>query len=99
MVGKKVLADDCIIECPLCGESNGIVTWNDTSYVECKNREMRKLYTPLTSFKAFSSNKRSYYKCPNCGEWVSGEGLHVYDCEMNKIEGVGWKQVCRVAEK
>ena len=96
---KKVLGRNDIIECPLCGYKACTEQWDKVTYKECTNREMRRLYVPITSIKAFSSKKRSYYKCDECKQWICGESLRVFDNNMNKIDGIGWKQICRVGEQ
>lgn len=74
---KGNIPDDTMIVCSWCSTPHTANEWNDLTYSQCKSRDMRRAYTPITDSKAFSGNKKSYYKCPECGQWRAGSSLKI----------------------
>lgn len=98
-MSKKAINIDNIIECPSCKYKATVEEWDKASFSECTSREMKRAYLHLNMVDAFSSNKRHYYMCTGCKQWISGDSLRVYKNNMEKMESIGWKPVYRIAEE
>lgn len=72
---NKILDKEAKIQCQWCGKEDTLKKWNDTTYEQCKNREMKRLYMSVTDTRAYAKNSGKFYKCPNCGQWLKGSQL------------------------
>lgn len=79
------------IQCGWCGEKATLEEWDNLTYSQCTNREMRRAYTSLTNEKAFLTKTDTYYECPNCHKWSRGNQLSFVDTEDPKLLRLGGK--------
>lgn len=63
------------IRCGWCYKESTVGEWNDLTYSQCTNREMKRLFQPLMDKRAFNRNSVSFYQCPLCGKWLRGNQL------------------------
>lgn len=66
-----------IVRCKYCGQCSSIKEWDENTYKQCTNREMKRMYLHMTDNRAFTRSGDSSYMCPKCGLWSRGWDLHV----------------------
>ncbi len=70
-----MISKTSLVRCPWCEKENTVEKWNDGTFAQCTNREMKRDFMPMTNEKAFKKNSVSFYVCPNCGKWTRGSQL------------------------
>lgn len=60
---------DTMMTCAYCFEESTAKQWNDTSFAQCTNREMKRSFTQLDDTKALLPKSNTYYMCPKCRNW------------------------------
>lgn len=63
------------VKCPWCSADTNIIKWNDLTYSQCINREMKRDFIPITNEKVFKNGSVSFYMCPKCSKWSRGSQL------------------------
>lgn len=89
-MANKTIPRDSIIKCPWCSKETSALNWNEITFKQCVNREMRKAYVDVFNIKIFLKNSNNFYKCPKCGMWARGNQLsivHTTDIELLKLGG------------
>ena len=69
------------IRCTWCGKKSSLKQWDDLTYSQCTNREMKRAYTKLTDKKAFLYKSDTFYMCPKCKKWSRGSNLKILENE------------------
>jgi len=91
-----MLEKDTMIKCGWCGNKNTAEKWNDLSFSECTNREMRRAYTQIYNEKTFSRKANTFYKCPSCGMWSRGSELAIVDTDDEKLLKLGREPIVKL---
>ena len=81
------------IKCQWCNKKSTLEDWENNTYKECINREMKRAYTHLYEKRAFIKSTDSYYKCPQCGKWLAGSELIIVDSNNKKLEKLGRQSI------
>lgn len=81
------------VRCGWCFDTSNLGEWSDLTYSECRNREMKRLFVPLTERGAFKRNSKSFYKCPKCGKWLRGSQLKIIRSNDKSLESLGGEAV------
>ena len=84
-----MLSRDSIVRCPWCDKTSTLGEWNDNTYAQCTNREMKRDFMPLMDERAFKKNSVSFYMCPLCKKWSRGSKLVLKTNRNNKIDELG----------
>ncbi|MEM4385422.1 MAG: hypothetical protein QXD03_02605 [Candidatus Anstonellales archaeon] len=94
-----MLDKDTKILCQWCGEKSSASEWNDNTYAQCINREMRREYTPIYEEKTFKREANTFYKCPKCGIWSRGSQLKIVDTENERWLKLGGEPIISIIDK
>lgn len=74
---EAMLSDDKLIKCPWCLSERSLKDWNDTTFSECRSREMKRAFRSLKNKAVWGKESKHFYKCPNCANWVRGNKLKI----------------------
>ena len=82
--------------CSWCGKISTLGEWNDTSFSQCKNREMRRTFIQLTEDKAFYRKSDTFYMCPKCGRWSRGSQLKIVGTTNPYLKKLGGESIINI---
>lgn len=85
-----VVPSDVSVVCPWCLKENTLKNWDDNTFKECKNREMKRDFMHLQMSKTWLRSSKAYFKCPDCGQWVISAKLKIAnttDARLLKLGG------------
>lgn len=91
-----MLDSDTKVKCGWCGEVSTVKEWDDTTFSECKSREMRRAYKHLYDEKSFYRQADTYYKCPKCQAWSRGSQLKITDTDDKRLLSLGGEPIFTV---
>lgn len=94
----KSLRADLQIRCQRCDKISMLKEWDNNTYKQCVNREMKRLYMHLYNPKAFNKRTGKFYKCPKCGEWLGGHQLYVIS-DNPEESALGGESIIQFIEK
>ena len=87
------------IRCQWCQFEFTAEKWNDTTFKECKSREMRRAFKSIFDTKRFAKDSQNFYKCPHCDMWSRGNQLILLDDNGEVIKGIGGSPVMKLTDK
>lgn len=85
------LERNMMVRCQWCSKKSTLGDWNDLTYSKCVNREMKRLFKPLTEISEWGNKSQSFYMCPNCNMWSKGPQLKIVDTDDPKLLALGGK--------
>ena len=88
------LSKELEIVCGWCYSKSKLSEWDNKTFEQCTNREMKRAYVSLTNEKVFKKGSEKYYICPKCGKWLLGENLTIADSKEH--EDLGGELVVKV---
>lgn len=80
------------VRCPWCYKVHTVEEWDNNTYAQCTNRQMKRAYTHLTNEKAFkrvSDTQDSFFLCPSCNKWSRGSQLAIVDTKDENLLKLG----------
>ena len=83
------------IKCQWCNETANLDNWEQSTYRECKSREMKRKYTSLYDVRAFKHTSKTFYKCPCCGKWLRGSQLTITDAKNSEHLKLGGESIIK----
>lgn len=94
-----MLKRDLDVRCMWCGKDSHLGTWNDETYAQCTNREMKRAFTQLTDKRAFLKKSDTFYKCPACGKWSRGCELQIVHTTDKFLLSLGREQSIKFSKE
>ena len=75
------------VRCSWCYGVSPLGDWNDLTYSQCTNREMKRAFRSLKNRQVWGKESKNFYKCPNCANWSRGNKLRVIsdNAELSKL--------------
>lgn len=78
--------------CQHCSKVSTLGSWNDKTYSQCTEREMRKTFRPLMAESSFKRESDVYYMCPICKKWSRGSQLVIVSDDP-KLKALGGESI------
>ncbi len=94
----KLWAKDIKIVCQWCAEESALEDWDQNTYSQCTNREMRRLYMSVADLKAYEKDSGKFYKCPKCGQWLKGSQL-ILISDDESIRKLGGEPIIQLTKR
>lgn len=90
---------DAEIECPWCNKRAEATHWNNNTKASCLTREQRRAFKEIYDPKQWKSTTKSYYKCPNCGQWIKGNSLRLEIEISGEMRKIGYAPIMRLVNR
>lgn len=87
---------ECDVMCPWCRVVSKLSVWDDVTFSECINREMKRSYMSLRDTNAWKHGSNHFYKCPSCEQWSRGSKLKIVHTEDKELEALGGESLLNV---
>ena len=86
------------VKCQWCEGEFSAESWNDSTYSECKSREMKRAFRPIFNRQVWGKTSQHFYKCPRCGMWSKGNQLVLLDKNGKVVRGIGGQPVMKITQ-
>ena len=92
----KILDSNLDVKCPWCLRDSKLKDWDDHTYAQCTNRDMKRSFMHLNSDKTWLDSSDAYFKCPLCKQWTKSTKLSIINTDDEFLKKLGGKPLLEV---